>query len=105
MVEFINKLENIKIKEYNSDSFTEPIGKLKNLEEIANQVDLVQDFLLFKVIYENSKGNNQEILFNRANEKLEEIKKLFTPKETKEKPDIDEIYKQNKEIFDNIKKS
>ena len=101
MIDFIKKLENIKIKEYNDDKFTEPIESLKGLEVKANQVDLVQDFLLFEVIYENSRGNNQEIRFNKANDKLEEIKKLF---ETKEKPDIDEIYKQNKEIFDNIKK-
>ena len=101
MGEFINKLQNIKIKEYNDDKFTEPIGQLKDYENIANQVDLVQDFLLFKVIYENSRGNNQEIRFKKANEKLEEIKKLF---EKKEKPDIDEIYKQNKDIFDSIKK-
>ncbi len=38
---------------------------------------MVQDILQFKVIYENTKGNNQEIRFNLANEKLEQIKSLF----------------------------
>ncbi len=52
MIEFIKKLENIKIKEYNDDKSTGPIRLLKNLEATAKQVDLVQDFLLFKVIYE-----------------------------------------------------
>ena len=74
MIEFIQKLENIKIKEYNDDKFTEPIGSLKCFEATVKQVDLVQDFLLFKVIYENSRGNIQEIRFNIANYKLEEIK-------------------------------
>ena len=68
----------IKIKEYNSDSFTQPITRLKdNLEMITREIDLVQDFLLFKVIYENTKGNNQEIRFKNAKNKLEEIKSLL----------------------------
>ena len=35
MVEFTNRLENIKIKEYNDDKFNEPIGKIKGLETTA----------------------------------------------------------------------
>ena len=50
---------------------------------MANQVDLVQDFLLFKVIYENSRGNNQEISFKKANEKLEEIKNIREKRKTR----------------------
>lgn len=97
----ITILEQIRIKEYNDDRFIDPIGKLKkNLEPIANQVDLVKDFLFFKVIYEKTQGENQEIRFEKANEKLMEIKELF---EKDEKLDINEIYKQNKEIFDEIK--
>ena len=101
MVDVLNILENIKIKEYNTDSITGKINKLKNLESDARRVELVQNFLLFNVIYENSKGNNQESRFNNAMKKLQEIKKLF---EANEKPDVDEIYKQNKEIFDTIKR-
>ena len=102
MIEILKKLKNIKIKEYNSDSFIQPISKFKdNFETLAKEVSLVQDFLLFKVIYENTKGNNQEIQFKRAKEKLEEIKKSLTDKK---KPDIDEIYKNNKENFDIIRK-
>ena len=104
MVDNINKLESIKIKEYNSDTFTSPLSSLKNLEFIAKRVDLVQDFLLFKVIYENTRGKHQENRFNKVNKKLKEIKKLFEPKEKKEKIDIDEIYNLNKENFDIIKK-
>lgn len=101
LTSYITILEQIRIKEYNDDRFIDPIGKLKkNLEPIANQVDLVKDFLFFKVIYEKTQGENQEIRFEKANEKLMEIKELF---EKDEKIDINEIYKQNKEIFDEIK--
>ena len=56
MTEFINKLENIKIKDYNDDKFVGPIKALKvEFEKTAKEVDLVQNFLLFKVIYENEK--------------------------------------------------
>lgn len=101
MIEIIKNLDNIKIKEYNNDSFALPITRLKDqFEIIARDVDLVQDFLLFKVIYDNTKGNNQEILFKNAKEKLEEIKMSL---ENKKKPDLDEIYENNKENFDIIK--
>lgn len=100
LTSYITILEQIRIKEYNDDRFIDPIGKLKNLGPIANQVDLVKDFLFFKVIYEKTQGENQEIRFEKANEKLMEIKELF---EKDEKLDINEIYKQNKEIFDEIK--
>lgn len=101
LTSYITILEQIRIKEYNDDRIIDSIGKLKkNLEPIANQVDLVKDFLFFKVIYEKTQGENQEIRFEKANEKLMEIKELF---EKDEKLDINEIYKQNKEIFDEIK--
>jgi hypothetical protein len=104
MIKYINLLENIKIKDYKSDKIVDPIGKLKNFESIANQVDLVKEFLLFKIIYENTRGKNQEIRFQNAKNKLEDIKKLFEINETNKKIDIDKIYEQNKENFDNIKK-
>ena len=101
MVEFINKLETIKIKDYNNDKIMDPIKKLKEeFSKKAKDVDLVQDFLLFKVIYDNAKGKNQDIRFKKANEKMDEIKKSFV----EENKTIDEIYENNKVIFDDIKK-
>ena len=100
LTSYITILEQIRIKEYNDDRIIDSIEKLKNLGPIAKQVDLVKDFLFFKVIYEKTQGENQEIRFEKANEKLMEIKELF---EKDEKLDINEIYKQNKEIFDEIK--
>ena len=35
ILEFTNRLENIKIKEYNDDKFNKPIGKIKGLETTA----------------------------------------------------------------------
>jgi hypothetical protein len=75
MVDYINILENIKIKDYNNDKIIAPIKKLReDFEKTAQDVDLVQDFLLFKVIYDNAKGRNQDIRFQKANEKMNEIK-------------------------------
>ena len=98
MIEIIKKLENIKIKEYNDDKIIEPIGILKHLENRAEQINSVREFLLFQVIYDNIKGNNQEIRFGNANVKLDAIKELFAKKEG-----VNEIYKKNKQIFDIIK--
>ena len=100
IVELINELYNIKLKDYYSEAYCELIDKLKSLEVVAKQTESVQDFLLFRVIYDNAKGKNQEIRFNNAKEELEKIKDLLS----KEKPDINEIYKQNKETFDIIKR-
>ena len=98
MVELIHELYSIKLKNY--ESYYELIDKLKALELIAKQTESVQDFLLFRVIYDNAKGNNQEVRFNNAIETLEKIKDLLT----NEKSDINELYKQNKETFDIIKR-
>ena len=98
MIEIIKKLENIKIKEYNDGKIIGPIGKLKKFLITAEQINSVREFLLFQVIYDNTKGNNQEIRFGNANDKLDEIKKLFVKKEG-----VNEIYKKNKQIFDIIK--
>ena len=100
MVTIIYQLEFIKIKDYNRSSYSDQIEKIKALGEIAKQVDSVKGFLLFRVLYENVKGINQRVRFNTAKEDLEKIKDLLA----KEKPDIDEIYKQNKEAFDIIKR-
>jgi hypothetical protein len=99
MTEFINKLENIKIKEYNDDKFLGPIKELKTeFEKTAKEVDLVQNFLLFKVIYENEKGKNQDVRFRNANGKMNKIKESFNKNKN-----IDELYQDNKKIFDIIK--
>ena len=68
------------------------------MENKAEQINSVREFLLFKIIYDNTKGNNQEIRFGNANIKLDAIKELFAKKEG-----VNEIYKKNKQIFDIIK--
>jgi len=59
------------------------------LENTAEQINSVRKFLLFKVIYDNTKGNNQEIRFGNAYVKLDAIKELFAKKEG-----VNEIYKK-----------
>ena len=100
MKDYINLLANIKIKDYNSDKFIGPIKYLKEcFEKRAKEVDLVKDFLLFREIYDNTEGKNQDIRFHRANERMQEIKY-----ELEEGKSIDEIYEENKAIFNSIKK-
>ena len=102
MIEIIKKLENIKIKEYNDDKIIEPIGIIKYLENRAEQINSVREFLLFQVIYDNIKGNNPEIRFGNANVKLDAIKELFAKKEG-----VNEIYKKiiKEKILNNDKKA
>ena len=102
MYHIIKKLENIKIKEYNDDKIIEPIGILKHLENRAEQINSVREFLLFQVIYDNIKGNNQEIRFGNDNVKLDAIKELFAKKEG-----VNEIYKKiiKEKILNNDKKA
>ena len=68
------------------------------MENTAEQINSVREFLLFKVTYDNTKGNNQEIRFGNDNVKLDAIKELFAKKEG-----VNEIYKKIKQIFDIIK--
>ena len=102
MIEIIKKLENIKIKEYNDDKIIEPIGIIKYLENRAEQINSVREFLIFLVIYDNTKGNNQEIRFGNSNVKLDAIKELLAKKEG-----VNEIYKKiiKEKILNNDKKA
>ena len=61
----------------------------------------MKDFLLFKKIFENTKGKDQPERFDEANKKLNELKALFI----KESSDIGNIFKNEKYavIFKNIK--
>ena len=100
MVDYINILENIQIKDYNNDKITAPIKQLiSKFEERAKYIDLVKDFLLFKIIYENTHGVNSDIRFQRANEKMDKIKNSIL-----EEKSFDKIYEKNKFIFDEIRK-
>ena len=100
MIEIIKKLENIKIKEYNDDKIIVPLGKLKTFWKTVEWINSVREFLLFQVIYDNTKDNNQEIRFGNANDKLDEIKILFDKKLGE-----NETHKEYKQIFYPTKKN
>ena len=76
----------------------ELIHDFNKLNEIAEQVKKVKDFMLFKILYDEEYGNDQEKRFNQAFKKLEDIKVLFN-----KKANIQEIYQKNKDIFNKIK--
>ena len=72
------------------------------MENTAEQINSVREFLLFQVIYDNTKGNNQEIRFGNANVKSDVIKELSAKKEG-----VNEIYKKiiKEKILNNDKKA
>ena len=75
------------------------INELKRHKNLCEKVNEVKDFLLFKIIFDNSQGKDQEARFNDGLSKLEEIKKLFV-----QKINIEEIIEKNENIFNEIKR-
>ena len=68
----------------------------KKHKSLHNQIKEVKDFLLFKKIYEEARGKDQEARFTDAYNKLNELKKTF-----KDNPkNIEVIF--NNEKFKNI---
>ena len=94
----LNDLEEKNLLYYNSEQKKESIQGLKNLNDIVEQVKKVKDFKLFKILYDEAYGNDQEKRFKVATKKLDDIKALFGKNSTAE-----EIYQENKEIFNKIK--
>ncbi len=75
------------------------INELKSHKTLCKNINEVKDFLLFKIIFDNSQGKDQKDRFKDRLSKLEEIKKLF-----KQKINIEEIIENNENIFNEIKK-
>ena len=63
----------------------------------------MKDFLLFKKIFEKSQGKDQAERFEDAKKKLIDITKLFTKLESDNEIDIEIIFEDYKNIFNNIK--
>ena len=66
-------------------------------KKTSEQINEVKDFLLFKVLYEKAKGD-QEKRFELAYNKLQEIRQSFN-----ENKSANDIYLKNKEYFNQIK--
>ena len=99
LIEIIKENKNIKIKDYKEKEICDLIIKLKYLEETVEEVKNVKDFLLFNVIYENMNlDKDEESHFKEALNKLNNIEKYL-----KSATNINELYKNYKDIFDIIK--
>jgi len=94
-------INDMKIKDlnyYKSESTQLIIKDLKSHNVTATYVEKVKDFLLFKVLYNEAFGIDQEKRFNEATKKLDEIQKSFN-----ENIAVKDIYENNKGIFNKIK--
>ena len=101
----INDISNIvkdlnekNLNNYKIPTVQESIKNLKRFQTTEKEIIKVKDFLLFKVLYDEALGNNQEKRFDEATKKLKEIEALFEKNATS-----NEIYQKNKDIFNKIK--
>ena len=93
----IKGLEDECIKTYRENK--QKIEELKQLKvQICDKIDKVKDFLFFQIIFDNTCGIDQEKRFNLSMNKLDNIKKLIENKKSAQ-----DIYNENKEIFNKIK--
>ena len=98
ITEVIKNLQEKEIKYYNNPQIKEIIQNSRDLKPICNEVNEVQNNILFNIIYDEECGNDQQERFEKAKLKMEKIKELLLngiPAKT--------IYITYKNIFDKIK--
>ena len=81
--DILNEIENSPVVKFNTDKTRQDIEKLYENKPLCDQIDQVKDFLLFKKIFDNAVGNNQEERFNDAIKKLGDLKTLFAGNNSK----------------------
>ena len=99
-IKYISKIpediENSPICDVNNNMTKFSDDLMKKHNSLHNQIKDVKDFLLFKKIYDEARGKDQEARFNEAYGKLNDLKKTF-----KDNPkNIEVIF--NNEKFKNI---
>ena len=99
IIEIIKEIQEKSIKTYDNLKKQEDINNLLGLNSTCERVNKVQDFLLFKVIFDDTKGNNQALRFDSALYKLDDMRKYFSG----DKISAKKLYSENKKIFDIIK--
>ena len=77
LTNIIKDIENMPIKEFKTPKMKEDINKLMRLKPTCDEINKVKNLLLFKRIFEKSKGKDQAERFHDAKLKLDEIKNLF----------------------------
>ena len=108
LTNIIKTIETKTIKEFYTDKIQQDIINLLKLKTNCDEVNRVKDFLLFKKIFDKSKGKNQEERFKDALEKLKFIKTKFEEANNIEtifkfKLEKEEDSKKFENIFENIK--
>ena len=98
LIDTIKDNQNKQIKQYKGGKIKDLIEDTSKLEEKADIINNVKNFLLFNVIYEMNAGKDEDASFNFAYNKLDEIGNLL-----KENTGVIELYKKFKDIFDKIK--
>ena len=74
------------------------IENLFKLKLFSEEIKKVKDLLLFRKIYEKSKGSDQEERFKDAKSQLDKIKYLF-----KKESNIEIVFNNFENIFEDIK--
>ena len=86
----INEIENCQIINLRSEEMKVKLNeKIQRHECLCSHINMVKDFLLFNMIYENTQGKDELNRFNEANYKLHDIKMVFKRNES----DIERIFK------------
>jgi len=110
LTNIIINIETKTIKEFYVDKIQQDITKLFELKTKCDEINKVKEFLLFKKIFEKSKGKDQEERFDNALAKLKFIKNSFEKEKEKNietifkfKLEKEEDSKKFENIFENIK--
>ena len=109
IADIIDKIETRPMNEFDSEDMRNNINRIEEKKGLSQEIDKVKNILIFKILFKNSKGADQEVRFSKAKTELDRIKHLFknyqeslseNNKEKREQ-DLDKIL-ENK-IFDIIK--
>ena len=98
IINIINDLETKAIFEFRRPMIKETLNNIFKLQNLCEEINVVKDFLFFKIIYDNTKGREEESHFKNALNKLQEIKKSFINSN-----DIEDIYRENEYILNKVK--
>ena len=115
---YIRDIEILLLDKYRKGEIKNSIENLKkDYEELAKKVEKVKNLLIFKIIFDNTKGNDEVKRFETAENSLEKIKDSFINYQSdlieyknekneelkKLNDNLDEIMENNKNIFTKIK--
>ena len=98
IVNLINEIKINQINKYDEKNTQDSIKYLLENKQLSQDINYYKGLSIFKIIFDNTTGLDQEQRYYKAKEKLNDIKLLF-----KDNTNIEEIYQQNEKIFNKIK--